>query len=97
MNRRKWLAAALVAVTGVVGGGLAYASTVTANGYTCPITGEELPCEKCCPLNGGNGQAVTNEVKAAGPKVSAEGDYICPITGEKLGCPNCCPLNEAKK
>jgi hypothetical protein len=20
-------------------------------GYICPITGEELPCEKCCPLN----------------------------------------------
>lgn len=22
-------------------------------GYICPITGEELPCPKCCPLNGG--------------------------------------------
>lgn len=21
--------------------------------YICPITGEELPCPKCCPLNGG--------------------------------------------
>lgn len=51
MNRRKWLAAALVAVTGVVGGGLAYASTVKASGYTCPITGEELGCPNCCPLN----------------------------------------------
>src|SRR5262249_51833920 len=20
-------------------------------GYTCPVTGEELPCPKCCPLN----------------------------------------------
>lgn len=19
--------------------------------YTCPLTGEELPCPKCCPLN----------------------------------------------
>lgn len=97
MNRRKWLAAAIVAVTGVVASGLAYASATKANGYTCPITGEELPCERCCPLNGENGQAVMNEAKATGPKVSAEGEYICPITGEKLGCPNCCPLNRAKK
>jgi hypothetical protein len=22
-----------------------------AQGYTCPITGEELPCPNCCPLN----------------------------------------------
>ncbi len=21
-------------------------------GYVCPITGEELPCPLCCPLNG---------------------------------------------
>lgn len=51
MNRRKWLAAALVAVTGTVGGGLAYASTSKAKttGYTCPVSGEELPCERCCP------------------------------------------------
>ena len=20
-------------------------------GYTCPLTGEELPCPNCCPLN----------------------------------------------
>ena len=20
-------------------------------GFTCPVTGEELPCPKCCPLN----------------------------------------------
>lgn len=20
-------------------------------GYTCPLTGEQLPCPKCCPLN----------------------------------------------
>lgn len=97
MIRRKWLAAALVAVTGAVGGGLAYASTTRANGYTCPVTGEELPCENCCPLNGETGQTAAASVKVEGPKVSAEGDYICPITGEKLGCPNCCPLSKAKK
>jgi hypothetical protein len=21
-------------------------------GYICPLTGEELPCRECCPLNG---------------------------------------------
>lgn len=23
-----------------------------SEGYTCPLTGEQLPCPKCCPLNG---------------------------------------------
>jgi hypothetical protein len=23
-------------------------------GYTCPLTGEQLPCPKCCPLNNNN-------------------------------------------
>lgn len=88
MNRRKWLWAALVAVPAAVGG-IAYASTTNvAKGYTCPVTGEELPCERCCPLNGEAGQAATG--------AKAEGDFICPITGEKLGCPSCCPLNGAK-
>lgn len=94
MNRRKWLAAALVAVTGVVGGSLAYASTEKAKGFTCPVTGEELPCEKCCPLTAEAGQTAA---KAEASKAMGEGDYTCPLTGEKLGCPNCCPLNEAKK
>lgn len=22
-----------------------------SEGYTCPLTGEALPCPKCCPLN----------------------------------------------
>ena len=96
MNRRKWLWAALVAVPAVVAGGLAYANAQKARAYTCPITGEELPCPKCCPLNGEKGQAAS-EAKVEEPNATAEGDYICPITGEKLGCPNCCPLNKAKK
>jgi hypothetical protein len=25
--------------------------TAKAEGYTCPLTGEQLPCEKCCPPN----------------------------------------------
>ncbi len=94
MNRRKWLWAVL-AVPVVVAGGLAYANTQKAKPYTCPITGEELPCPKCCPLNGEKGQATT-EAKAEEPKVT-EGEYICPITGEKLGCQNCCPLNKPRK
>lgn len=95
MNRRKWLVlAALVAVPGMVGGGLAYAGAQKVTGYTCPVTGETLPCEKCCPLNGEKAAPV--EAKAAKLTTEVAGDYVCPITGEKLGCPNCCPLNKAK-
>lgn len=25
--------------------------TTFEGGYTCPLTGEQLPCPKCCPLN----------------------------------------------
>jgi hypothetical protein len=95
MNRRKWLWAAVLVVPAVVAGGLAYANTLKARSYTCPVTGEELPCPKCCPLNDARGAAGT-EVKADEPKVT-EGEYICPLTGEPLGCPNCCPLNKAMK
>lgn len=99
MNRRKLLWAALLAIPTVVGGGLAYASTLkSTTAYTCPITGEELPCEKCCPLKGEKSQAAVVEVKAEEPKPAASDEgFTCPITGEKLGCPNCCPLNKAKK
>ena len=52
---RKWIWAAVVAVPLAVAGGLglAYANSqqATGGGYTCPITGEQLPCSKCCPLN----------------------------------------------
>ena len=27
------------------------AKVVKAKGYICPLTGEELPCPNCCPLN----------------------------------------------
>jgi hypothetical protein len=55
---RKVLWTALVALPLVVGG-LVYAGTQVkaakapqaTEGYICPLTGEELPCEKCCPLN----------------------------------------------
>ena len=55
--RKKWLWAMLLALPLVIGG-LVYAG-VQANadtqsneaGFICPITGEELPCPNCCPLN----------------------------------------------
>jgi hypothetical protein len=25
--------------------------TAVTAGYICPLTGEELPCPECCPLN----------------------------------------------
>lgn len=57
---RKWIYAALAAVPLAVAGGLVYANTQgkvnlpqQAGGYVCPITGEELPCPNCCPLNQG--------------------------------------------
>ncbi|MCI0463928.1 MAG: hypothetical protein L0Z62_43900 [Gemmataceae bacterium] len=82
MNRRKWLWAALLAVPLAVGGGLLYANA-RAGGYTCPITGEVLPCPKCCPLNQSWPQA-------------PEQSYICPLTGEELPCERCCPLNNGQ-
>lgn len=59
---RKWMWAALVGVPLVVAGGLVYAKSAgwgdtpqpaKAEGYVCPVTGEELPCPLCCPLNEG--------------------------------------------
>jgi hypothetical protein len=44
--------AALVALSLATGGVVAIARWQTQEpGFTCPITGEELPCPKCCPLN----------------------------------------------
>lgn len=83
MIRTKWLWAALLALPFVVAGAI-YAHNQQARSYVCPITGEELPCEKCCPLNDGNRQTQ-----------KAEG-FICPVTGEELPCEKCCPLNGAK-
>ena len=57
MNRT-WIAAVLVALPLAIGG-LAYAAAqssggspaASADGFVCPVTGEELRCENCCPLN----------------------------------------------
>lgn len=53
---RKWIWTVLAALPLAVAGGLVYANTHKADqqqssGFVCPITGEELPCPKCCPLN----------------------------------------------
>jgi hypothetical protein len=52
MTRNKWLWVALLALPLAVAGGLIYAN-VQVGGYVCPLTGEVLPCPKCCPLNQG--------------------------------------------
>ena len=57
----KMLGAGLIALPLVIGGiGIVAANSqgnknepkteAVAEGYTCPITGEELPCPNCCPL-----------------------------------------------
>ncbi len=56
---RKWIWTALVALPLAVAGGLVYANSQKADqsqlgGFVCPLTGEELPCPKCCPLNLGH-------------------------------------------
>lgn len=58
MRRKKWLLAALLALP-FLAAGLAYGRTLVgadrpqqSAGYVCPLTGEELPCPECCPLNG---------------------------------------------
>ena len=59
---RRLLLAAAATLPLAVAGGLLYAKALTpvngkpepaaeAPGYVCPITGEELPCPNCCPLN----------------------------------------------
>lgn len=50
---RKWIWAVVAALPLAVAGGLLYAKSQpnSTEGYVCPITGEELPCPECCPLN----------------------------------------------
>ncbi len=52
--RRKWLLTSLLALPLAIGG-FVYAKSTKAppaqSGYTCPLTGEQLPCPNCCPLN----------------------------------------------
>jgi len=50
MRKIFWAALALLPL---VTAGLVYAKSCMPNkaAYVCPITGEELPSPKCCPLN----------------------------------------------
>lgn len=55
---RKWFWRGLLALPLVAAGGALVAhaagrptATPKAGGYTCPLTGEQLPCPNCCPLN----------------------------------------------
>ena len=60
MSRKMFLTALLALPLAVAG--LVYGQTLTqrqsekspqvkAETFTCPLTGEELPCPNCCPLN----------------------------------------------
>ncbi|MCC6311590.1 MAG: hypothetical protein IT345_11855 [Trueperaceae bacterium] len=57
MRMKKWLLGTLLALP-LAAAGLAYGHTLVKadqpqnSAYTCPLTGEELPCPNCCPLNG---------------------------------------------
>ncbi len=57
MTRRKVLLTGLVALPLGLGG-LVYAKASKAqpaqSGYTCPVTGEQLPCPNCCPYKAKN-------------------------------------------
>ena len=57
--------------------GRAEVAQAAAGGFVCPLTGEELACEKCCPLNG---KAVA--------KTDCCDDPTCPP-----GCCDDCPPN----
>lgn len=54
--QRKWFWTAVLALPLLAVGGLVYAAGQAGDrgdeaGIVCPITGEELPCPQCCPLN----------------------------------------------
>jgi hypothetical protein len=58
----KTLVGAALLTLPIIAGGLAYASSqkpaneqawqIAQESFICPVSGEELPCEKCCQLNG---------------------------------------------
>lgn len=57
ITRKKWLWTILLALPLATAGAIYANSQVYANAqaqaYVCPLTGEELRCEQCCPLNQG--------------------------------------------
>ncbi|MEZ4651978.1 MAG: hypothetical protein R3E97_24890 [Candidatus Eisenbacteria bacterium] len=95
--KKKLLLGALLALPLAVVGLTSGQSHVSASqpeqsGYICPLTGEELPCPGCCPLNGKADDALAASAKVEGATAVADTEgYICPLTGEELPCPDCCP------
>jgi hypothetical protein len=76
MRKLAWVVLLVASLAGA--GDLAFSQVLArAGGYVCPLTGEVLPCPRCCPLNG------TQDGRP----------FVCPLTGEELPCPGCCPLN----
>ncbi len=58
MRWKKWVLGALLALP-LPAAGYAYGQSLTRGdepqesaGYVCLLTGEELPCPNCCPMNG---------------------------------------------
>ena len=58
MRNKKWLWGALLALP-LAAASIALAGATSradaapeGSGIVCPLTGEELPCPNCCPLNG---------------------------------------------
>lgn len=53
MRKKLILTALLVLPLGIAAGVFAGAGKAQPqkDGYTCPLTGEQLPCKNCCPLN----------------------------------------------
>lgn len=56
-TKKKWLLTALLPLS-LAAAGLAYGQTLVRAdqpekfaGYVCPVTGDELPCPMCCPVN----------------------------------------------
>lgn len=53
MNGKKWFRVALLGLPLAIGGialAVAQLSGSEKTTYTCPLTGQELPCPKCCPM-----------------------------------------------
>jgi hypothetical protein len=57
MRGRRWLLTVLLALP-LAAAGVIYGQALVGSGepeksapYICPLTGEELPCRYCCPIN----------------------------------------------
>jgi uncharacterized membrane protein len=75
MSKKRWILSALLALP-LAAAGLTYGQALVRAdhaqknpAYVCPLTGEELPCPNCCPLNGK--QAAVHDALAADPATGA--------------------------